>query len=159
MARIENTTIRIQGNHHQLIVGEECCFKAGSLWLQGGQCRIDIGAETTIEEAHMAATEQGTSIMIGRDCMLAFDVDIRNGDSHSIIDLASGERVNTPADIAIGDHVWVGAHVEVLKGVTIGSGSVIGIRSVVTHDVPANAVAAGIPARVVREGVRWNRRV
>ncbi|MGO1885884.1 MAG: DapH/DapD/GlmU-related protein, partial [Citricoccus sp.] len=50
-----------------------------------------------------------------------------------------------------GRRVWLGANVTVLPGVTIGDNSVVGAGSVVTKDVPANTVAVGSPARVVRE--------
>ena len=50
----------------------------------------------------------------------------------------------------IGDNVWVGAGAVILPGVTIGEGSVIGAGAVVTQDIPANVVAAGVPCRVLR---------
>lgn len=53
--------------------------------------------------------------------------------------------------IVIEDGAWLGGHVSVLGGVTIGEGAVIGAGSVVTHDIPARSVAVGNPARVVRE--------
>ena len=53
--------------------------------------------------------------------------------------------------IVIGNNVWVGANASILQGVRIGDNFVIGANAVVTHDVPANALAVGIPARVVRE--------
>ncbi len=53
--------------------------------------------------------------------------------------------------IAIGDNVWLGGHVTVLPGVTIGENTVVGAGSVVTRSLPANVVAVGNPARVVRE--------
>ena len=52
--------------------------------------------------------------------------------------------------VVIGNNVWLGNNVCVMPGVTIGDGAIIGANSVVTHDVPAYAVAAGIPARVVK---------
>lgn len=52
--------------------------------------------------------------------------------------------------IIIGDNVWIGTHVIILRGVKIGSGVVIGAGSVVTHDVPANSVVAGNPAKIIK---------
>jgi maltose O-acetyltransferase len=54
------------------------------------------------------------------------------------------------APITIGDGVWIGARVTILPGVTVGPGAILGASALVTHDVPANVVAAGVPARVVR---------
>ncbi|HLS01860.1 MAG TPA: acyltransferase, partial [Beutenbergiaceae bacterium] len=56
--------------------------------------------------------------------------------------------VNQPTTIA--DNVWIGAGVRVLGGVTINTGAIVGAGSVVTKDVPANAIVGGIPARVLR---------
>ena len=52
--------------------------------------------------------------------------------------------------ISIGSDVWIGRGSAILKGVTIGHGAIIGANSVVTHDIPENAIAVGAPARIVR---------
>lgn len=88
-------------------------------------------------------------ITIGRDVAIAKGVVIRDCDSHAI----DGARDRAP--IAIGDHVWLGTGAIVLKGVTIGDGAVVAAGAVVTRDVPPGCVVAGVPARVVREGVTW----
>lgn len=59
--------------------------------------------------------------------------------------------LNLSKPIVIGDNVWIGGGSIVLPGVTIGSGAVVGAGSVVTHDIPANTLAYGNPARIIRE--------
>ncbi len=63
--------------------------------------------------------------------------------------------MNYAENITIEDHVWLAAHVTVLKGVVIGHDSVIGSGSVVTASIPPNSIAAGVPAKGVRSGVTW----
>lgn len=70
--------------------------------------------------------------------------------SHPIDPAARSEGLEIGSPITIGDNVWIGAHAVVNPGVTIGDGAVIGSGSVVTHDIPANVVAAGNPCRVLR---------
>lgn len=57
--------------------------------------------------------------------------------------------------ISIGDHVWIGLNATILKGVTIGEGSVIAAGSVVVKDVPAHTLVGGIPAKVLKENIEW----
>lgn len=60
-------------------------------------------------------------------------------------------RSGKPQPIRIGDRVWLGANVVVMKGVTIGNNSIIGMNSVITNDIPENSVAVGSPAKVIRK--------
>jgi len=96
----------------------------------------------------------GRSIRIGTGCMFANPTDIRTTDHHPILD-ATGARLNPDRDVVIGDRVWLARDVTLLKGSKIGSDVVIGVGSIVTGEIPSNCVAAGIPARVVREGITW----
>ncbi|WP_226381827.1 acyltransferase [Falsiroseomonas ponticola] len=121
----------------------------GTLFLQG--------AEGSANALSCKLEGQGRRLTIGAGCMISTGVELRTSDSHAILDIAGRCQVNPPADVAVGPHVWLGREVIVMKGVTIGRGSVIGARSVVTADVPAYALAAGVPARLLRQGVTWSR--
>jgi acetyltransferase-like isoleucine patch superfamily enzyme len=154
-ATVSNTKIFIRGSHHRLIIGEDCWIRGGSLWLEDYECQIFIGKRTFIQEAHLAATEPGSTIKIGEDCMLSYGIDIRSGDSHSIIDLVSNTIINYAKNVIIEEHVWIGARVQVLKGVSISSGSIIGAGAVVTKSIPGNSLAVGVPATVKKSNVTW----
>ncbi len=78
-----------------------------------------------------------------------------NCDAHLLYDCATGERINDPRTIVIGDHCWLGTGVSLLKGAFVASGAVVGARSVVAARCYSNAAYAGNPVRRVREGVFW----
>lgn len=69
---------------------------------------------------------------------------------HSLDPQQRSRGIGTSAPITLEENVWIGAHATVCGGVTIGAGTVIGAGSVVTHDIPAGVVAAGIPCKVIR---------
>lgn len=81
----------------------------------------------------------GDNVRIGANCVIA------DGDFH-----LNDIRTGAPKPIVIKDNVWLGYGVIVKKGVTIGENSVIGMNSIVTHDIPANSVAAGSPCKVLK---------
>ncbi len=89
-------------------------------------------------------------IKIGDNCAISHDVTIMDSDAHAIKDENRSERV------LIGNNVWIGTRVTILKGVTIGDGAVIAAGAVVTRDVPPQALAAGIPARIIKTDVHWH---
>lgn len=91
------------------------------------------------------------SITIGDDTVIGDGTVIRDTDSHTMVG-----KENT-APIVIGDHVWIGVNCIILKGVTIGNGAVVSAGSVVVHDIPPKCLAAGVPAKVIRENVEWER--
>jgi acetyltransferase-like isoleucine patch superfamily enzyme len=120
------------------------------------------GAAMTIGEAvgfngqvRLMMHEAG-SMSVGRGCLFGDFTDVTNSDMHSIVDIASGERVNPARDVAIGERVWVGQRCMLLKGALIGDGSVIGAGSIVSSAVPPGCLAAGNPVRILKTGVTWD---
>jgi acetyltransferase-like isoleucine patch superfamily enzyme len=91
-------------------------------------------------------------IEIGKGTVIAKDVVIRDYDAHYIEE----PNYQTAKPITIGKHVWIGIRVIILKGVTIGDGCVIAAGSVVTKDIPPHSLAAGVPAKVIRQNISWH---
>lgn len=150
--------VMIQGNNHRLIIGEGVVFNKGQIWFEDHDCEIYIGAGSTIGEAFLAVAESGSKISIGEDCMFSQGIHVVTTDSHSIIKQDSSERINPAKNVLIGDHVWIARGVTINKGVTIESNSVIAGNSVVTKSVPCNCIAAGVPAKIVKNNINWLRK-
>jgi acetyltransferase-like isoleucine patch superfamily enzyme len=150
----------IRGNHHQIHINAGCRFnRGGELYFEDNNGCLTIGEDTTFEDVHIALTEPGSKVTIGRDCMFARDIDIRTGDSHSIIDKTTGARINFSGDINIGNHVWVAAHAIILKGISIADDCVVGTASVVVNSFEEpGVIVAGNPAKTIKRNITWSRK-
>jgi acetyltransferase-like isoleucine patch superfamily enzyme len=117
------------------------------LHLRDAGARLEIGDGSFLNyRTEVIAHERVT---IGRGCLFAWDVQVLDSDSHRI------DGAPHTAPVTVGDRVWIGCRATVLKGVTIGDGAIVAAGSVVTRDVPPQALVGGNPARVLRTGVRW----
>jgi serine acetyltransferase len=85
---------------------------------------------------------------MGDSCMTAQNVSISDSDWHDLYDRSL--PVGNTKEVIIGNNVWIGDSAIVCKGVTIGDNAVIGAGSIVVKDIPANAIAAGNPATVIK---------
>ena len=123
----------------------------------GEKSRVVVGDAVSVVGPCYISTVEHASVVIGNDCMMGAHNEIRADDAHPIFDVITGERVNLPKSIRIGDHVWISTGAIVLGGSEIGDGSIIGHSSVVKGLIPNNCTAAGSPARVLRRDVAWER--
>ncbi len=90
--------------------------------------------------------------------MFAYDIDVRTGDSHSIISRTNNERINYAKDVVIDDHVWIGAHCIILKGSFISEDSVVATGSVVTQRFEEKGIIiGGNPAKKIKDQISWDR--
>jgi len=151
-----------------LKIGNRCLLQNEFIFESTGG-KITVGDGVFINGGVMVISR--SSIEIGNDVTIAWGCTIYDHDSHSIsyldriadqnLLLLNFHRCNMVANkdwskvgtapIRICDYAWLGFEVVVLKGVTIGEGAIVGARSVVTKDVPPWTIAAGNPARVVKE--------
>ncbi len=98
----------------------------------------------------------GKSITIGDDCAISHNVTILDSDFHVLIK-DGVEQPRHGTGISIGNHVWIGTGVTILKDVQVGDGAVIASGSLVTKDVPSKCLAAGIPAKVIDTDIGWKK--
>jgi len=148
-----NLTIR--GNGHRVWIGPNCHLH-GFVNLLGSGSDLSVGAGTTMVQGSLQLHEAG-EIKIGADCMISSQVYVSLSDIHPIYDRVSGQRLNPAASIAIGDHVWLGLRCMVMKGAHVGDGAVIAAGALVSGQIPADAIAAGMPAKVIRRDIEWRR--
>ena len=111
---------------------------------------LEIGDKTYVN--HDSEIRCRKHISIGNNCSIAYGVLIQDSDYHTVYS-ENGEPKPQTRPVTIGDNVWIGANVIVLKGVSIGDGAIVAAGSVVTRDVPANTLVAGNPARIVKSNV------
>jgi acetyltransferase-like isoleucine patch superfamily enzyme len=90
-------------------------------------------------------------IKIGKGTTIGWGVEILDSDLHRIVQ----DDFEMSKPILIGSQVWIGAKAMILKGVTIGSGSVVAAGAVVTRNVPENTLVAGVPAKIIKKDVHW----
>jgi lipopolysaccharide O-acetyltransferase len=170
-ARLIRFPFKMRGHRH---------IKLGDNFTSGVGCRIDafpvqgkedlcltIGKDVQINDyVHIASIN---SVTIGDNVLMASKIYISDHDhgfygqegKHDSPMIPPNERALSNSPVIIEDNVWIGQSVSVLKGVTIGFGSIIGANSVVTKDIPAHCIAVGSPAKVIRtydfESKQWKK--
>lgn len=122
----------------------------------GGTLQVQNDASIEIGKAyinHGATIIAGNHMKIGNELLCSRNVTIFDSDFHKIVD-ADGNQLNTPRDIEIGDHVWIGVNATLLRGAKIGDGAVIAAGSVVGGKIKPGTMASGNPARSYSE-ILW----
>ncbi|MEM9160901.1 MAG: acyltransferase [Verrucomicrobiota bacterium] len=150
--RLRNALIQARGKNNKIVLSENVFF-SGKIEVIGDDNEIRIGENTRINGADLYA-HNGTEISIGLNCLFSTRIDIRTTDSHPIFD-SDGNRINPDRDVHIGNCVWIGRGASILKGSEIGDGSVIGSMSLVSGDIPNRVIAAGVPAKPIRNDITW----
>ena len=137
-----------------ITIGNNCKFLSSSRYNYRGInhcCIIQTGSQKASISIGNNCGFSGCSIVadldvkIGNNVMVGTNSTIGDRDDHTEI------YATNPKPVIIKDGVWIGMNCIILKGVTIGENSIIGAGSVVTHDIPANVIAAGVPARKIKD--------
>ena len=137
---------------HRIVMGAQCNVEHNVYFKVAGgyseKISIRIGTGSFIGSG--CEFNALSSVVIGRSCLIASGCRFIDHDHGTERGSPMKDQVEQSADIMLGDDVWLGVNCVVLKGVSIGTGAIIAAGAVVTRDVPPFAVAAGVPARVLR---------
>jgi acetyltransferase-like isoleucine patch superfamily enzyme len=136
------------GRDAQVVLGRWSWIGQGSK-IRVHEGRVSIGAKSVLgQECTISAYQH---VEIGRECIVADRVMLIDFD-HGMVEVERPIRQQGiyKRDVRVGHNVWIGYGACVLRGVSIGDNAVIGTSSVVTRDVPSNAVVGGVPARLIR---------
>lgn len=144
--------IEVPRNFNEIEIEAGVALDRGVVLLCSGEpqfhSKIYIGTQTYINRNTFL--DASLSITIGQQCAIGPNCYITDHDHSYEANLPPLEQPLISRSACIGDRVWLGANVTVLKGVTIGNDAVIGAGSVVTQDIPEGAIAVGVPAKVIR---------
>jgi acetyltransferase-like isoleucine patch superfamily enzyme len=132
----------------RLTLGAHCRL-GRDVWFESGEAGgITLGEHVRVNTGTLIAGHAG--VTIGDHALIGEYVSIRDTNHGTAPDALMRTQPQESAPIRIGNDVWLCRGCVVLKGVTIGDGAVVAANAVVTKDVPAGAIVAGIPARVVK---------
>lgn len=140
-AQTQKATIILSGHDNIIYLGKECQLGQSFIRTQEVGSYIVIGNKVTFSLYALIAAGQGGNkskqgILIGDDCMSGHNVRIRSTDAHPIYDINTIEHINKPTKgITIEPHVWLCENTTILKDVTIGACSIIGMNTTVTKDI------------------------
>lgn len=137
-----------------VVIGSKCEFGSNLILTVWGDGFVIIGDNCHFGDNNQITASNG--ITIGNNLLTGSNV-LFSDNSHgqSVKDQLAIAPILRPlyskGPIKIGDNVWLGQNCCILGGITIGDSAIIGANSVVTHDVPANCIVAGVPAKIIKE--------
>ena len=158
---LKNCSFFFQGPNNNIIIGANVRLIGVEFIMRyGGNNSIIVGSQTTTGGTVQIEASEGTTIIIGEDCMFSHNIKLFSTDSHSIVD-ENGQRINFAKDITIGNHVWIGMNSIILKGSFVPNNSIISANSVYTMKKfdDANSIFAGVPARKIKNKINWKRKL
>lgn len=135
----------------QVKLGKGISFGAGLKIYVKKKAKFEIGDNTYFTcDSHIECVN---SLKIGSDCAISWGVSIIDDDHHKII--YNGQSTNDQNSVIIGDKVWIGCNVTILKNTNIGDNCVVAAGTIVKGNFPDNVLIGGNPARILKKNVSW----
>lgn len=182
---INGLKIRFKGQNNKIIVGKNCKFKDSVIEFWGDNVTIEIGKNCVFNslKSICAGSEEGNKIIIGDNffstdrvqfyagggsnndikigdnCLFSRDITIYAHDGHNIYDLQTNEIINkSKHNLVIGNNVWLGHGVIVIKNSVIPNNTIVGAKSIVSGVFEEeNTILAGHPAKKIKSNIYWEK--
>lgn len=152
-----NCCIQIFGNNNEVHIQNAYIGQFFLIFKDTNNCKFIWGDRTTATSAYIVFAESDSSLVIGKDCMLA-NADIRVSDGHTIYDMKTKKVLNhCPHKMVIGDHCWIGQGCMLTKNANLCDNVIVAAHSVVTKtfDTP-HVIIAGAPAKIIKTDVGFS---
>lgn len=154
-AFIAESTISVQGDNNEIFIASGVKLRKAEIIIRGDNCKLIVETNTTFGSVRIVNVGTSNNVIIGSGCLFSDQIEIWASDTHPIFN-NEGTIINKEKPIKIGNNVWVGSRVNILKGVTINDGSIIGMGSTISKDVPAAVIVAGSPPKIIKENISWS---
>lgn len=152
--RIRYCDISLQGKNNRLYLAPGANLKGVCIEIDGENCSLTIGSDCVIGEGtYLSCRGNNTQLTIGNLCMFSRNVKVMTSDGHDI--KQKNTVINPNSSVHIGNHVWLADNSVILKNTAVGNGAIVGINAVVTKNVPENSIAAGNPAKIIKQDITW----
>ena len=154
-----NLIIEIEGSNNKvnlgnIVIGTSLHLQLGFSHCKTSNSEITIG-DSTFGQVYIMLMENRSKCLIGNYCLFSGNITINLSDTHSLLDL-NGKILNYGGKVIIGDKVWCGKDVKILKHVKISSDTMIGTGSIITGQFDeSNVVIAGNPGKIIKRGIKW----
>ena len=158
---LKNIKIEVWGNNNKIIIDEKARINNTRIIIGFASSSVDnsvikIGFNTGVNSLFVQIGENGSSVIIGENCAISYDVELNCTDTHSIFD-ENNNLLNIGKSIIIGNNVWLCKEVRIMKNTNVPNGCIVAQGSIVTKKFDKeNCILAGNPARVVKENIRWD---
>ncbi|TLD87589.1 hypothetical protein LS69_004155, partial [Helicobacter sp. MIT 05-5294] len=155
---LKNTNIHFYGNNALVFIGDSTTTKENIDVQHESVCYIgNANYFNPCGSGRWFCLSERKNLIIGNACLISHTLWFRLADPHLLYDSTSHLRINPSKSIYLGDHIWIGQEVGFLKGAFVGSGAVIGAKSLVTaKKFASNTINAGNPCKEIKNNIFWS---
>ena len=155
--KLNNSSIVFNGNNALVYLSGSNEFYSINVLIYN-RSTVFIGDNLATNESLRIIAGEAKHVFIGNDCLISSCL-LRTDDAHRLYDAITGMRLNAGRSVYLGDHIWIGAQVNILKGSKLYSGCIIGSNAVLGgHEYFSSTAYGGVPAKIIRTDVAYDKR-